>query len=207
MRKESLLFFDCPKELREFVKELDIYNGWKITNGLLNERGKLIQDKKYTNELRDLFREKDFFWKAVSIAEIISWLDNFVIIQRLLDKLEKKLTVAEFNKINISVEYMIKMSKKMRVDYLIIYNDNVLILEMRTVNSFDKIRSTWVKKFHELLVYKELMSYYILNKKFRLYALIPLYEYNENSRVSKHIINNGKQLDHLVEFIVRYIIL
>ena len=206
MRKESLLYFSTPNELREFVKELDIYNGWKITSGLLNERGKLIYDKRYVNILRDLFREKKFFRKEVSIAEIISWLDNLTLISRLLDKLEERLIKDVFNNIEISVEYMIKMSKRMRIDYLIIYQNSILLLEMRTVSGFDKLRSTWDKKFQELLIYRELMSNYLHNKIFRLYALIPLFEYNGNTPVLKHIDYNQKQIDYLVEYIFLYII-
>lgn len=206
MKNESLLYFNNPNELRVFVKELNIYNGWKINSGLLNDRGKTIQNKAYTNSLRDLFREKKFFRKEVSVAEIISWLDNLTLIQRLFDKLEKKLSKEVFDNIEISVEYMIKMSKRMRIDYLIIYQNNILLLEMRTVSNFNKLRATWDKKFQELLVYKELMGNYLHNKTFRLYALIPLFEYNGSTPVERHIINNQKQLDYLVEYISLYII-
>ncbi|AIO18182.1 hypothetical protein KQ51_00280 [Candidatus Izimaplasma bacterium HR1] len=206
MEKESLLYFKSPKELSNFISELNVYNGWKIQEGIMNERGKLIEDKIYTRMLRELFREKNFFRRNVSLAEIISWLDNLTLIQRLLNKLEVAIPSGKFNDLEISVEYMIQMSKRMRVDYVIIYKKNILLLELRTVSSFNKVRPTWEKKFHELLIYKELMSYYIKDFDIKCYALIPLYEYSNKIRKEKHIDNNDKQLDYLVEYISRYII-
>ena len=206
MKEESLLYFKSPKELDDFILDLNIYNGWKIQDGIMNERGKLIEEKKYTKMLRELFKEKKFFRRNVSLAEIISWLDNLTLIQRLLQKLEIAVPVERFNSLEISVEYMIKMSKRMRVDYVIIYKKNILLLELRTVSSFNKVRPTWEKKFHELLIYKELMSYYIKDSDIKCYALIPLYEYTSKIKTEKHIENNDKQLDYLVEYIKRYII-
>lgn len=206
MKEDSLLYFKTPNDLRQFVFDLNIYSGWKIEEGKMNERGKQIEEKKYTKMLRGLFKEKNFFRRNVSLAEIISWLDNLTLIQRLLDKLETSLTSDVFENLEISVEYMIKMSKRMRVDYVIVYKSNILILELRTVSSFNKVRPTWDKKFQELLVYKELMSYYIKNKNMICYALIPLYEFSNKFRIEKHIDNNNKQLDYLVEYISRYIV-
>ncbi len=204
MKENSLLYFDSPKELREFIKSLDIYQGWQIKDGLLNERGKQIEGRRYTKVLRELFKSKNFFRRNVSLAEIVSWLDNLVLISRLLDKLEKEVDREIFNCIQISVEYMIELSKKMRIDFVFIYEGRILLLEMRTVSKFEKLRSTWEKKFHELLVYKELMSYYI-EKRIILYALISLYEYEKKWSKAKHIDHNCKQLDYLILFMKTYL--
>lgn len=206
MKRNSLLYFETPDAFNSFVTSLDIYKGWKITSGSMNDRGKVIEDKCYTKKLRMIFKDKDFFRKKVSLAEVVSWLDNLILIQRLLSRLKLKLSKDKYNDISISVEYMINMSKKMRIDYLILYNDNILLLELRMVNSFVKIRSTWENKFRELLIYKELMSYYIFNKEFILFALIPLYEFEGNKKVPKNINYNNNQLDFLAEYILEYLI-
>lgn len=206
MREDSLLYFNSPKDLKAFMQELDIYNGWKIRSGLMNDRGKLIEDKPYTKRLRDIFSKKGFFRTKVSIAEIVSWLDTMTIMDRLLIELERRLSNEVYNSLEISVEYMIQMSKKMRIDYMLIYNDRILLLEFRTVNTPDKIRPNWDIKFRELLIYKELMSYYMFNKTFRLYAFIALYEYN-NKKISEYNVKyNKNQVTFLATFIEKYLI-
>ncbi len=203
---DSLLFFSNPKDFLRFIEELDIYNGWKIESGLLNDRGKKIDRKWYTNKLRNVFKEKNFFRRNVSLAEVVSWLDTFSLVKRLLEKLQMIIPTNDFLQIQISVEYMIKMSKRMRVDYLIKYSDRVLLLEMRTVSNFDKVRPTWSKKFQELLIYKELLGYYQSSDKIVVFALVTLYEYISGKMVPKHINNNDNQIDFLAEYIKKYII-
>lgn len=206
MKNESLLFFETPYCFFDFFDSLGLYGDWKILDGLMNERGKKIEDKEYTRFFRNLFKSKDFFRKEVSIAEIISWLDNLSLVKRLFLKLRNAITLEEFKNIQISVEYMIQMSKKMRIDYVFLYRNKALLLEMRTVCEFSKIRPTWSKKFHELIIYKELMGYYLSNLDIRLYALISLYEYEGRKRIEKHYNNNENQLDYLVEYMKRYLI-
>ena len=112
MREDSLLYFENPQELRKFIRSLDVYNGWKIQSGVMNDRGKMIIDKGYAIKLRKIFKDKQFFRKAASVAEIVSWMDNLILISRVLDNLEESLAPEVFAKFKISAEYKIKMSKK-----------------------------------------------------------------------------------------------
>jgi hypothetical protein len=80
------------------------------------------------------------------------------------------------------------------------------LLELRTVSNFNKLRATWEKKFHELLVYKELMNNYLAHKDLKVYALISLYEYAGKQKVYRHIENNEKQLDYLTDYLIKYTI-
>jgi hypothetical protein len=206
MKKDALQYFERLDQFQSFYYSLDIYNNWKIKKGLLNDRGKLIDNKSYVLKLRDLFDDKDFFRKRVSIAEIVSWLDTMNLINRLIDVLRMNLDSTDFQKISIYTEYMIQMSKKMRVDYVLEYGDSLLLIEFRTVNNFEKIRPTWQKKFQELLIYKELMNYYLQHKKILLYGFIAMYEYDSNKPINKHIEYNQNQINYLAEYIKRYLL-
>jgi len=157
MKQDALGYFKNPKQYNEFVDSLDIYNGWKITKGLMNARGEIIRHKSYANQLRRMFSLKKAFRREVSISEIVSWLDSFVIMSRVIDNLKKSISNEEYDKIEIYFEYIIKMSKKMRIDFIIKYNESLLLLEMRMVDNFKKIKGTWTKKKSELLIYKELI--------------------------------------------------
>lgn len=206
MKQDALGYFKNPKKYNEFIDSLDIYNGWKITKGLMNARGEIIRHKSYANQLRRMFSLKKAFRREVSISEIVSWLDSFVIMSRVIDNLKKSISNEEYDKIEIYFEYIIKMSKKMRIDFIIKYNESLLLLEMRMVDNFKKIKGTWTKKKSELLIYKELISNYIEDKRILTYAFISLYEYNGKEKDLAHVKYNNDQAQYLAEYIRKFII-
>lgn len=207
MKEDSLGYFKNPKEYLNFVDKLDIYNGWKINKGFMNARGEVIRNKPYANQLRKMFSDKKAFRREVSISEIVSWLDSFVLVTRLVNKLRENLSVKEYNRIEIYFEYIIKMSKKMRIDFIIKHQDTILLLELRMLDNFDKISGTWRKKKSELLIYKELMYNYIdSDTKIITYAFISLYEFNGKKEVLKHSNYNNNQVNFLAEYIEMFMI-
>jgi hypothetical protein len=206
MREDTLIYFDTPSELISFLHELDVYNGWQIQSGLLNDRGKQIYHRRYVKMLRERFDNRDFFRQKVSIAEIVSWLDTMSLMRRLVESLRAKLGRDVAEQIHIYCEYMIQMSKKMRIDYVLEYEDRLLLLEFRTVNRFEKLRSTWQMKFQELQIYKELMSYYLPDKTIRVYSFIAMYEYDRGKLDVVQKQYNDNQVSYLTEYIQRYLI-
>lgn len=207
MKNESLFYFNNPSDFLKFLSTLDIYNNWKIGNGTMNSRGESIRHKGYTNYLREKFNNKRMFRRSVSISEIVSWLDSFVIMRRFIDKLRNSIKKSEFNEIEIYCEYMIKMSKKMRVDFIIKYKNIVLLIEFRMVNKFTKIKATWNKKKLELLVYKELLENYTNDDiKILTFAFISLYEYDGRELDNIHLNYNNNQIDFLIDYFVEFVI-
>jgi len=207
MKDDSFLYFKNPDMFNDFLKTINVLNGWKITSGTLNDRGLYISNKWYSNYLKNKFNNKNLFRRSVSISEIVSWLDSFSIMNRVFGKLSTMCNQKEFNKIEICCEYVIQMSKKMRVDYLIKFDKKVLLLEFRLVNDFEKIKSTWTKKKTELLIYKELSENYFEKEiKVLTFAFISLYEYENNILNIPHIDYNNNQIDFLCEYIRRFMI-
>lgn len=206
MKEDSLFYFSSPSEFKSFAYDLNIYNGWSLQKGLLNDRGRKIRNKVYTNRFIDIFEKKGFFRKKVSLAEIVSWLDNISVILRILERLEKELTIEMYQSIYIVMEYRIKLSKNMRIDFILGYKGRMILLEMRTLCGFEKIRQTWQKKFYELMIYKELLSYY-RTEKIIIYSMIILYEYDGKSRVEKHYDYNCNQIIHISRYINEYLLI
>lgn len=207
MKEDSLGYFSEPKNYVRFIDSLDIYNGWKITKGLMNSRGEVIRHKSYANQLRKMFSVKKAFRREVSISEIVSWLDSFVMMTRVIERLRVTISIEDYNKIEIYFEYIIKMSKKMRIDFVIKYNNSLLLLELRMVDNFKKLKGTWTKKKSELLIYKELMNNYIDDEKRILtYALITLYEFDGKEKIYAHKKYNDDQAQYLAEYIRKFMI-
>jgi len=203
----SLLSFPKSSDFHSFYKSLDIYKEWKISTGKMNSRGHIIRSKHYSLQLQELFRSKNMFRRNVSVAEIVSWLDGYKIVERLLIKLHDDLPNYTFNQVEIYSEYMIRMSKKMRIDYILKYKEKILLIELRMVSNFDKIRPTWEKKKMELIIYKDLLENYLTdNIKIYNYALITLPEYDIRKKIQKHIDYNINQINHLKEYIIEFLI-
>ena len=207
MKEDSLAYFYNPNELMEFIEKLDIYNGWKINKGIMNKRGEIIRNKPYTKTLAKIFSDKKAFRRQLSISETVSWLDSFEIMKRIIKELKRNTHKKDFMKVKIHFENIIKMSKKMRIDFIFEYEDTILLLELRMVNDFTKIKSTWSKKKSELLVYKELMRNYVEeNTRILTFAFISLYEFDDKVEVLSHSHYNNNQVSFLVEYIQKFMI-
>lgn len=207
MKENSFLYFENPKVFLEFLKKFNVLNEWKISSGKLNDRGKRISSKWYYRYLKDKFNSKNMFRRSVSISEVVSWLDSFVIMRRVITNLLEIGCEQQIERIEISCEYMIEMSKKMRIDYLLKYDDIVLLLEFRLVNDYEKIKTTWTKKKSELLIYKELCKNYMsADIKILTFAFISLYEYELGVPNASHIDYNNKQTLFLCDYIRKFMI-
>jgi hypothetical protein len=197
MKSESLFYFNSPKEFKAFILKLGFIDDWTIKRGLMNRRGFEISDKPYTIFLKNKFKEKGFFRRNVSVAEIVTWLDNFLLVDRFLNELEMQVGTKYYNQLEIFVEYRIRLSKNMRIDYIFKHKEKVCSVEFRTIETFEKIRPTWSKKKSELLIYKEMMLNYSIFEKYLTYAFIALYEYSKTTPIYKHIEYNNNQIKYL----------
>lgn len=205
--KEAMRSFGKPQEFLEFLNKLKFPEKWKIETGLLNERGKRVSDKYYTSQLRQIFNEKKLFRRNVSIAEIVSWLDGFVLMARVIKNLEQKVEEKVFNNIKIHFEYRIRMSKNRRIDYVLGYENRILIIELRLSDKFPNLSNTWQKKELELIVYKELLNNYLpRHTKIIIYAFIFMPEYNESSKILKNIKYNFENINFFTEYIMKYLL-
>lgn len=211
-----LLFGDdmsCMKEfysLNEFYKFIRRYvneTKWRIYEGKLNNRAKNVAGTWYFDELKQMFNNKNLFRRSVSMAEIVSWMDNFIILERFIGKIVEKQPISILNNIKVKMEYVLEFSKLMRVDFAFSYKNRVLFLEFRTVNSFDIIKSTWEKKRLEQLIYKDIASLYLSDEtKILSYVFISIFEYSNHKLIVKNKEYNLNQIDYFISFFIEIFI-
>ncbi|MFK5883987.1 MAG: hypothetical protein QM489_06610 [Candidatus Izemoplasma sp.] len=207
MKNESMLYFSNLNDFSNFVYALDIYNGWRINSGILNSRGEKIRDKEYTKKLRKIFNDKKLFRRSVSISEIVSWLDSYLIINRFIFELQKNILPIDFDNFQIYCEYKINLSKMRRIDFILAYQNKVLLIEFRLTDKFSNLSNNWNKKMLELIIYKELLSNYLDSKtKIYLYAFISLPEYRDKEKLVKHIEYNNNSINHMVQYVIEYML-
>ena len=206
LSSNSMISFLNPDEYLLFMKKLRISPNWRIEKGILNTRGKKIEKKSYVYTLTKVFSEKKLFYRKVSIAEIVSWLDGFVIITRLLRHLKANVDIGVYSKLEIYMEYKIEMSKNRRIDYVFKYENRLLLVELRLSDRFPNLTNVWQKKELELIIYKELLSNYIPpNIEVIIYALVFMPEYDLNTEIYKNSEYNENNVSHLANYILKYL--
>lgn len=206
MDNNAMIYFENAHKFYEFYKQLDIYGTWKIYSGKLNDRGSKIYSKNYTKKLRAIFNEKQLFRRNVSIAEIVSWLDNYIIILRLFNYLENKIDDEIFLKMSILLEYKINYSKNRRIDMILCYKEKILLVEFMLSSRFPNISNVWQRKEMELIIYKELISNYIKNKDIIIYAFIAMPEYDDTGTIEKNIKYNTQNIYYFGDYIIEYLL-
>lgn len=207
MEKECMLFFNNPSDFSVFYNSLNISSSWKILSGTLNSRGNSLIDKYYFKKLKYIFNSNNLFRRSVSMAEIVSFLDTYHLVNRLLFIIQQKIPAIMYNKIRMYFEYKIRFSKNRRIDLILEYNNKILLCEFRLSAKFPNLSQEWQKKEIELIIYKELMNNYLnLNKRIYLYAFIGLPEYDGNHTLDKNIKYNKDNLNYFSDYIIEYLI-
>ena len=207
MNKSTLLYFGNPIEFVNYVHQFETYRNWKIKKGLMNDRGLEIEGTEFSVEMRRIFKEKEMFRKKVSIAELTTWLDSFVHLERLCNIMIANFNNNQLNQIEVGFEYVIEMSKKSRVDVIIKYKNKYCLFEFSTVNSLYKLKPQFDKKRLELMIYKDMMQNYIEHpSKIICYPFIGLYEYDGKRRVEKYYQNNINNISYAYEYLKKFLL-
>jgi hypothetical protein len=194
-------------EFVKYIHKFEVYKDWRIENGLMNDRGYKVGESDFFMEMRNTFRSKDMFYKKVSIAEMTTWLDSFIHLERLCKLMIANFNIDKLNEIEIGFEYVVKMSKKSRVDAIIKYRGKYCIFEFSTVSSFNKLKPTFDKKRLELMIYKDMMHNYIeYPSKIICYPFIGLFEYNDEERNEKYFNNNIKNISYAYDYLKNFLL-
>ncbi len=203
---ESMLYFDSLQELEQFFQRFMIYEKWKITDEDVNSRGEKVRNSDYIKYFKNKFNEKGLFRRNVSVAELVSFVDNFYLMKKIIEKLKAEINIEDYNSFSLASEYRIRMSKNRRIDFILIYKKKILLIEFAITRKFPNQGSTWQKKETELLIYKELINNYIENKKIYIYAFLGMPEYSKGGKIKKNEKYNTTNIDYFVKYINHFLI-
>ncbi len=205
----SMLSFDDLQIFQNFYSALIYFGKWRITDKPVNKRGDEVRNSNYMKFLRQKFDEKHLFRWQVSIAELISIVDGLFLMNKFADKFKENYGYETYSKLSLFCEYRIKLSKNKRVDFILGNGSKILLLELRISNTFPNLSNIWHKKAYELLIYKEMMSYYLSPEiKIHNYSFIAMPEYTGvkgKEPVKKHIEYNNNNVNHLCKFVKEYL--
>lgn len=203
---DYLLLFESPLDFKTWMKEYNIANNWNIEHGLMNNRGKAIVDSSYYLKLSQIFNAKKMFRRKVSVAEVVTWLDSFVHIERIINDINEKIDNNSYN-YEIIFEYVIEMSKKSRVDCIFRNKKTnaMCLVEFTTVDSFEKLSNKYKSKRLELMIYKDLMMNYI-SDRIVVFPFVGIFEWKYKKLVKKNYDYNIAQSKFASEYIYKYVI-
>jgi len=203
---QSMLAFNSLEDFQKFYKSLNLPIPWRITTEEMNQRGDRIKHTPYVNHLRRKFGEKKLFRRNVSVAETVSFIDNYFIMMKVIDSLKRHLPAEIFDRISLYNEYKIAFSKNRRIDFILEYEKTILLVEFRLSSKFPNVSSVWHRKESELLIYKELLKNYLPSDyNVILYAFIAMPEYNYGNKIFKQIKYNNENADYFARYIKRFL--
>ncbi len=204
--ENSMISFNSPSNFLSFYEGLNIKD-WKMSDDFINDRGYAIRDTSYGKTFKKLFNDKHLFRRKLSVGELVSFVDNFYLVNKLMLILKDMLREDEYKKLKLFSEYRIILSKNRRIDFILEYEERILLIEFRISNRFPNVSSIWQRKEAELLIYKELINNYLPKRKETyIYAFIGMPEYTMNAPVEKHINYNNNNLEHLAKYINMFIV-
>ncbi len=131
-------------EFQDFIDELDL-SYWTVWNTGIAERLERCETSARFQYLQNLAIEKGM---QSNPREILSWLDSLKILKETLKEIPQNI----LDKLTIVQEYQIPFSRK-RADYLLIFQNKVLILEFSF--KYDDTETQFENKTIQILGYKE----------------------------------------------------
>ena len=198
-------FENCSEFFGYIEDELRIEN-WLIWNASLSARADYLDEGKNTYEeshlafqkLRDCAFENDIHAEH---SEVVTWIDTLRIMFDAL--VEADLPEEVLGKLKIIQEYKIPFTKK-RADYLLVYQNKILILEFSIDDNDDSDK--YGIKLQQVLGYKERLSVLCPNNiEIGTYVYIIKHEsinpYSKFTPVDKPTLANYKSTCTLAQYI------
>ncbi|BCR35323.1 hypothetical protein [Mariniplasma anaerobium] len=202
MSIKSMYIFNKMTELSIFTNELEKID-WKIEKEYLKDRAIFYAKLKIFTLMKQTFLDKKISIFALKDEEVITWIDTLTLLRRLLLILFKQ--GVDTDKISIIMEYPLIFGNHMRADYLLIYDQLIIVLEFGMFNQ-DERRSEerYTKKLQESNSYRQLLAN-LINSKIEVvnYVMIyrPEYSRNQKQYLKENILYNNEELHKLVKFI------
>ncbi len=203
---KSMIIFSSMRDLTNFTTEID-QTKWNIEKEYLKDRAIYYSKMKLFNDLKMLFNTKKISIWPLKDEEVITWIDTLCLLKRLMILLFKR--GVQTDKISIVMEYPLVFGNHMRADYLLIYEQLVLVLEFGMFNQEERrSEERYTKKLQESISYRQLLSNLVCPKIDVVnYVMIYKPEFSRiyNIQMNENIEYNALEIEKLSNFITHLI--
>ena len=198
-----LLKYEGYMDLFSQMEDIKIQN-WIIGKEKMKDRAVMFENEYFFRMLREKFINKQISMWPINNEEIISWLDTMSLIMRIFLKLQEKTQLP--NDFTIYSEYVIPFSNHLRADYIISFDNYIIVFEFGMFNQDEKRRGErYSKKAVESITYCQMLRN-IVSKAVNVvnYVMIylPEYDLSINKEISENISYNETEIEKVCQFIL-----
>lgn len=175
-------------EYNKYVENLYKVSKWEIRPETYEERAKKLSKFSYWNILKDEFNEKKLTNKNLNDSQLVTYFDTMYLMYQLLNEITNEKIK---NEMKIIQEYRIDTLNKPRIDYLLTYRNDIILLEFGKSTPKDLSKSL-TEKQRQLDGYKNaLINNLENNEKYKITS-IPIIYLSEENEANKN--NNADAL-------------
>lgn len=113
-------------EYNKYVENLYKVNKWEIKSETYETRAEILSKYPYWDELKNEFNNKKLTDKYLTNSQLVSYFDTMYLMYQLLNDITSENIKKEMK---IIQEYRIDMPNKPRIDYLLVYRNDMILLE------------------------------------------------------------------------------
>ena len=188
---KALKTFHKIDDFKQFTENLYNIKSWNIRNETYKERADILKKYKYWQELKELFNESDLTNKYINDDQLVSYFDTMYIMYNILNEINQQNIKDEMK---ILMEYRIPTPNKNRIDYVLIYRNNIFLLEFGKSDNFNTLNNDFNKKNTQLESYKNSLINVLNEDNIKISSYVCVY-LDESSE--KNINNNNETFDQL----------
>lgn len=194
--------FDNISEFNNFTNQL-IQINWKIEKQLLKDRAIKYSNIAIFRELKSEYLKKKISIFQLKDEEVVTWLDTMLLIRRVFSQMFELGTLRP--DLTVLMEYPFVFGNYMRTDYLILYQDLIVTIELGMFNQDEKRKEErYTKKVQETIGHKHVLSQMLSNKiTINSYVIIykPEFDRSNSESLVENIKYNNTEIKKLSNFL------
>ncbi len=194
--------FDNISEFNNFTNQLTQIH-WKIEKQLLKERAFKYSNLMIFKELKNEYIKKKISIFQLKDEEVVTWLDTMLIMKRVFSNMYELGTLRP--DLTLLMEYPFLFGNYMRTDYLLIYKDLIVSIELGMFNQDEKRKEErYTKKVQETIGHKHVLTQMLTeNVTINSYVIIykPEFDRNFSASIKENIEYNNLEIKKLSQFL------
>lgn len=184
---KALKVFKNINEFKNFTENLYNVKEWEIYPDTYKNRAKKLCSFEYWKQLKQLFEKQNLINKKISEEQLVSYFDTMNLLYYILKYIENKNIREEMK---IIMEYQINTLEKERPDYLLIYRNEIIILEFGNATNYNNIKKSKAKKLEQLNEYENNLKNRLINKNIIYHKIPVIYLSDEDFKFNKNLIKD-----------------
>lgn len=173
---KSLNTFTNVYQFNEYTENLYNIHKWKIRSESYKDRAETIRNYSYWNTLKEQFKNKKLTHWNISDEQMVSFFDTMHLMYILLNSLKNDEIK---NNTIIIQEYQIEALNKPRIDYLLAYRNNIILIEFSKSNNYNNLSKDASAKQQQLNGYENALRSSLENSNNIKIISIPIIYLNE----------------------------